>query len=244
MTHDVMCKAAGMIALAMATAATLERPAEAQTTCTLASAEPIGPTQASGTGSFACGPNAAATQARSTALGSAASASAPDSTAVGRAASATGANSVALGQGSVANQANTVSVGAAGAERRIVNVGAGTAATDAVNLGQLNAALAGTTTNVAGLQSQVDDLFAGRLGDRRDAQRGIAAAVAMSAAPMPSEPGRISYTLNGAIYRGEQAIGGSMMYRLNTSKPMAFGAGISHAGGGSTAVRVGVAGEF
>src|SRR5690606_11759614 len=56
-------------------------------------------------------------------------------------AGATGA--VALGQGSVADEANTVSVGTTTSQRRIVNVAAGTGATDAVNLGQLNQAIAG-----------------------------------------------------------------------------------------------------
>ena len=52
-------------------------------------------------------------------------------------ASATAASSVALGSNSIADRANTVSVGAAGSERQIVNVARGTAATDAVNVTQL-----------------------------------------------------------------------------------------------------------
>ncbi|HBN9197443.1 TPA: YadA-like family protein, partial [Pseudomonas aeruginosa] len=62
------------------------------------------------------------------------------SVAVGKGSSATAAGSVALGAGSVADRANTVSVGAAGGERQITNVRAGTAATDAVNLSQMQAA--------------------------------------------------------------------------------------------------------
>ena len=42
---------------------------------------------------------------------------------------------------SVADQADTVSMGSADHQRRIVNVAAGTAATDAVNLSQLQSAL-------------------------------------------------------------------------------------------------------
>ena len=61
---------------------------------------------------------------------------------------------------------------------------------------------------------------------------------------IPSEPGRFSYAINGSAYRGAYAAGGSMMYRLNTSKPMAVGFGFSKAGGKNNAVRVGVAGEF
>ena len=57
--------------------------------------------------------------------------------ALGRNASASAAQSVALGSNSIADRANTVSVGAAGSERQIVNVARGTAATDAVNVTQL-----------------------------------------------------------------------------------------------------------
>lgn len=219
-------------------------PAGAQSTCNLSSAEAGPPAAAAGSGALACGTGASASQPGSTAVGSGASASGQNTTAIGRAASATALNSVAVGQGSVATQVNTFSVGSGGGERRVVNVAAGTGPTDAVNLGQLNAAIAGAAVDLSPLQSRIDELSAFRLRDREDAQRGIAAAVAMSTAPMPSEPGRVSYTVNGSIYRGEKAIGGSMMYRLNSSTPMAFGAGISHAGRGSTAVRVGVAGEF
>ncbi|MGF6536564.1 autotransporter adhesin, partial [Paraburkholderia sp. GAS206C] len=64
------------------------------------------------------------------------------SLALGSGSSVSVANSVALGAGSVADRANTVSVGAAGAERQIINVAAGTANTDAVNVLQLNNAIA------------------------------------------------------------------------------------------------------
>ncbi|WP_295516855.1 YadA-like family protein [uncultured Stenotrophomonas sp.] len=62
-----------------------------------------------------------------------------DSIAVGSNAQATAANSIAVGAGSLADRDNTVSVGAAGAERQIAHVAAATEATDAVNLGQLQA---------------------------------------------------------------------------------------------------------
>ena len=129
---------------------------------------------------------------------------------------------------------------------------------DAVNVGQLNAATAGISSSiaaingsinslnasVAGLQGDVEELYDMRREDRKDMKQGIAAAVAIANAPMPSEPGRVSYTLNGSAFRGELGVGGSMNYRLNTEAPMAVGVGISHAGGKNTAVRVGVSGEF
>jgi autotransporter adhesin len=104
----------------------------------------------------------------------------------------------------------------------------------------LSALLASQT----GLQGRVDDLFDLRRLDRRDTRQGIAAAVAMGHAPMPSEPGRTSYVLNGSTFRGEYAIGGSIMHRLSGDTPFAIGAGFSFAGNKNNAVRVGVAGEF
>ena len=94
------------------------------------------------------------------------------------------------------------------------------------------------------MQDDIDSLFDLRRSDRRDTREGIAAAVAMATAPMPSKPGGISYVVNGATFRGQHAIGGSMMYRLNTTAPMAFGVGVSSGGNKNTAIRVGVAGEF
>jgi autotransporter adhesin len=87
-------------------------------------------------------------------------------------------------------------------------------------------------------------LFDLRRQDRRDMRQGIAGALAMGNAPMPSQPGRVSYAVNGARFRGENAVGGSMMYRLPTKSAMAIGAGFSYAGNRNNGVRVGLAGEF
>ena len=92
--------------------------------------------------------------------------------------------------------------------------------------------------------AQIGDLYAITDRDRRDAQRGTATAVALVPAPMPSEPGKTSYTFNLATFRGEQALGASVAHRFTTENPFAFTVGVSHAGSKNTAVRVGVAGEF
>jgi hypothetical protein len=75
-----------------------------------------------------------------------------DSLASGSAASVFGYQSQALEIGStaigfqaIADRAYAVSVGQSGAEHQIIHLAAGTADTDAVNLGQLNAALAGVS---------------------------------------------------------------------------------------------------
>jgi hypothetical protein len=75
-------------------------------------------------------------------------------------------------------------------------------------------------------------------------KQGIAAAFAMGHAPLPSAPGRTSYVLNGSTFRGEFAIGGSIMHRLNSDTPVAIGVGFAFAGEDNNGVRVGVAGEF
>ena len=74
------------------------------------------------------------------------SATGTDSVAIGGAALSSGKNSVALGSNSVADRDNSVSVGAVGSERQVTNVAAGTAATDAANVGQLNAVSSSVTS--------------------------------------------------------------------------------------------------
>jgi autotransporter adhesin len=82
------------------------------------------------------------------AVGTNARATANQAVAIGRGASVTVARSVAIGQGSLANVVNTVSVGNTSLKRRIVNVAPGTQANDAVNLAQLQAAVAAATPAV------------------------------------------------------------------------------------------------
>lgn len=180
----------------------------------------------------------------SIAVGGEATASGTNSIAVGLNATASASNSVALGANSVASSDNTVSVGSAGAERRITNVAPGTAGTDAVNLAQLESVASASATDMGAVNERLDELFAGRSSDRREMRSGVATAVAMANAPMPSAAGRTSYVVNGATFRGQQAVGVSMMHRFNTSNPFALGAGVSYAGGKNTAGRVSVAGEF
>ncbi|MCA8277918.1 hypothetical protein LGN17_36205, partial [Burkholderia sp. AU30280] len=90
----------------------------------------------------ALGTLARATANETTAVGVSAAATATNASAFGRSAAASANGAVALGYGSVADRANTVSVGTSTSQRQIANVAAGTQNTDAVNLGQLNAAIA------------------------------------------------------------------------------------------------------
>ncbi|VWB96439.1 YadA-like family protein [Burkholderia metallica] len=112
---------------------------------------------AGGVGSIAIGTNARHSGSSATVLGGEASAmgggggvavgyasmaSGSSGVSLGTNATASAASSVALGTNSVANRANAVSVGSATQQRQIMNVAAGTVGTDAVNLNQLNAAIA------------------------------------------------------------------------------------------------------
>ncbi|WP_080428903.1 YadA family autotransporter adhesin [Burkholderia ubonensis] len=74
--------------------------------------------------------------------------------ALGDGATVNGSYSIALGDRSVASDDYTVSVGSETVQRRIVNVADGTADTDAVNVGQMNARLSTTDTQLSTLDSR------------------------------------------------------------------------------------------
>ena len=94
------------------------------------------------------------------------------------------------------------------------------------------------------LAGQVGELFDLADADRKDARRGIAAAMAMADAPFPSAPGKTSYAARGAVFRGEVAMSATLTHRIASDTPFAVTAGVSYAGGGNTGATVGVAGEF
>ncbi|CAE6882452.1 YadA-like family protein [Paraburkholderia domus] len=97
---------------------------------------------AAGNQAIGIGPVASAAGDNSIALGNTAVSTGSGSIAIGSKATALVSNSVALGANSVAARNNSVSVGAQGSERQIINVAPGSAGTDAVNVNQLNAAIA------------------------------------------------------------------------------------------------------
>lgn len=189
----------------------------------------------------ALGYYATATGLRSTAVGEYARATSNDSVAIGYHAN-TGAftNSVALGAGTTVTANNQVNVGG----RTIGGVAAGVAATDAVNVAQLNAATAGLNSAIDGLTTDVGTLFDLRRSDRQEMRKGIAAAIAMPDAPMPTEPGRVGYAVQGGTFRGQYAAGVSLNYRLPTANPMAINVGASFAGDKNNGAKVGISGQF
>ena len=60
----------------------------------------------------------------------------------------------------------------------------------------------------------------------------------------PDPPLANVQTFNGATFRGEYAVGGSLSDRLNTENPTALSVGFGYGGNKNNSVRVGVAGEF
>ena len=212
------------------------------------------------------GVNAAASANNATAIGYNAQASTANSVALGANSTTTSATPVA--SGAVGGQTYTyaggspigvVSVGAKGAERQIQNVAAGRIAadsTDAVNGSQLYASnqaisaamsqsVAGLGQSLDALSSSVNQLSARQIVAQKEARGGIAAAVALVNAPMPSQPGKTSWAGNVAKFRDQYAMGVSFSHRLNSNIPLAMTAGFAYTPGTSDLTgRVGMAGEF
>ena len=156
-------------------------------------------------GSVAIGYQARAIADPTTAVGSNSLASGNNSVALGASAEATANRAVALGANSIADQAETVSIGAPGSERRIVNVAPGVAATDAVNVSQLQ--------NV-----------------ERIAYSGTAMSMAMGSTYMPNlDAGEKALGIGLGVYRGYSAV--ALNFKsLHTDGKSAWGFGISTTG--------------
>ena len=154
--------------------------------------------------SVAVGTGAQATGLNTTAIGDNAVASGNYSAAFGNEAQAIHDNSVAIGNGSITSGPNTVSVGSPGNERRITNVAPGIAGTDAVNVDQLNAAIA----NAGGMSLTMANAYTDRQVSeaRTYAARGIAAAAAMMNV-QPSTVGKTALGVGVGHFDGRTAIG-------------------------------------
>ncbi|MFM0194877.1 YadA-like family protein [Paraburkholderia strydomiana] len=99
---------------------------------------------AQGADSLALGSNSVTNAQNAVTLGSSANVStgSTNSMALGAGSSASAANAVAIGYNAVADRANAVSVGSSTQQSQIINVAPGTKNTDAVNLAQMNTAIA------------------------------------------------------------------------------------------------------
>jgi autotransporter adhesin len=174
-------------------------------------------TGAVATGSVAVGAGASAGNGGA-AFGDGTVATGTNSAALGTNASATAANSVAIGSGSTNTAANTVSFGSSGNERRLTNVAAGINQTDAVNVGQLQSVAAGFQTQLAGLQSQIDD-------NRREARGGVALALAASGLRYDDRPGKLSLAGAFGMFKGESGLAFGLGYAA--TQRLRFNASVS-----------------
>ncbi len=201
---------------------------------------------ATATNSSAFGGNAVASGVNSVALGQAASASAANSTAVGHGAAVSVANSVALGAGSVAargaqsgyaaygvsgaqSSAGEVSMGTAGGERQITNVAPGSAATDAVNLAQLQGATSGILADANAYSDAI----------RRRADSGAAAAMAMAGLVQAVTPGKSMVTGGVGSWRGETAMAFGVSHRFDQTWTFKAAGTVASRGGGGFNAAVG-----
>ncbi len=116
-------------------------------------------------------------------------------------------------------------------------------ATTNANLAATNDNLATTNANLAGLQNYTVGVRNLALDVRKEARAGAASAMAMSTAPMPSAPGRTSWTVNAAEFNNQPGWGASFAHRLNAAVPFAVTAGFAFSGS-SNGARVGFSGEF
>lgn len=189
--------------------------------------------------SVAVGTGAQATGTNSAALGDNAVASGHYSAAFGNEAQATHDNSVAIGNGSTTSGANTVSIGSAGSERRITHVAPGVAGTDAVNIDQLNAALASTGGASLAAANAYTDKQAAEL--RKHAANGIAATAAIENV-RPSAVGQTALGIGMGYYDGLTAVGISIARAPRADMLISFGAAATV--GGQPVVRGGFSMEF
>ncbi|MCA8404565.1 YadA-like family protein [Burkholderia cenocepacia] len=180
------------------------------------------------------GTPAVASGALAVAIGSDARATSANSLALGSGARVTGAGSVAIGYNSVANQNNVVSVGDVGRERKVVNVADGDVAfqsTDAVNGGQLYAALNTLSTSVTSKTQQAIDTFSSEIDKKTKAAIDEVSARSM-------QPMDVSDPL--VAIEGLQGNNVASLNGADPTKATAAAIGSSTAASGANAVAVGL----
>jgi autotransporter adhesin len=155
----------------------------------------------------AVGYKSSATGEVAVALGAFNTASGDGSVALGYGSSSTGDNSVALGAGSTdGGMANVISVGGVGSERRIINVAPGVNGTDAVNVNQLNGAIAPLNTSINTLTTDYSNLSTTVTNNQTADGTAISAADAAAAAAAAAAS-NAQGTANGAQSTATAALG-------------------------------------
>lgn len=170
-------------------------------------------------------------------------------TAIGTQAQASGEESVAIGAGAVASRPRQVAIGTAASTYSLpglTSTASRAAQSGPTQVVTTDAAgnLAALPIDLAGLDQRIDGVAAYAREGRREARQGIAAAMAMTAAAMPSRPGKTSWSGNTATYKGEWAAGFAVAHRLDIVIPVAINAGVSLTGNSFGGARMGLSGEF
>jgi autotransporter adhesin len=171
------------------------------------------------------------------------------SIAIGTQARAGGHESVAIGAGAVASRPGQVAIGTAGSTYTLP--GLASAASRAAQSGPTQVVTTDAAGNLAAipidlgaLDQRIDGVAAFARDSRREARQGIAAAMAMTGAPLPSRPGKTSWAGNTATYKGQWAAGFAVAHRLDVAIPIAINAGVSLTGNSFGGARFGLSGEF
>ncbi|MDO4920456.1 MAG: YadA-like family protein [Phascolarctobacterium sp.] len=200
--------------------------------------------EARGASSLAFGANSKAHNMLAVALGEGTKVTANYGLALGAGTSVTASSSVAIGFRSEATESDTVSFGNNNTKRRLVNVAAGTSDTDAVNVGQLNTAVANEKTERiaainaeataretadARLEQRVDDMERGIDGrfDKLDSKIdkvGAGAAALAALHPLDYDPDdKLNFAVGLGNYRGEQAAALGAFYRPDETIMLSVG---------------------
>lgn len=196
--------------------------------------------------------------------------SATDGIAIGRDANVAGQAGIALGAGASAGYNNSVAIGAGATALRDGQVMLGTssntytmagigsvvsraAQTGPVkvvtadangNLATSDFDIAGMSNDISNMKTDISTLKTTVDRNRKDANKGIAAAMAMTAAPTPSQPGKTAWATNVATYAGEFATSFAVAHMLDVEYPVVLNGSLGYSPGGSVGVQVGVNGEF
>ncbi|MGN6095257.1 MAG: hypothetical protein ACTHP8_03380 [Bosea sp. (in: a-proteobacteria)] len=194
-------------------------------------------------------PLASATGSDAMAAGYGARAEGSLSTAIGTQARASGSESTAIGAGAVASRPRQIAIGTAASTYTLP--GLSSAASRSTQSGPTQIVttdaagnLAAMPIDLAGLDQRIDGLAVYARDSRREARQGVAAAMAMTGAPLPSRPGKTSWAGNTATFRGEWAAGFAVAHRLDVAIPIAINAGVSLTGNSFGGARLGLSGEF
>ena len=163
---------------------------------------------------------------------------------VGAAIAATNALSVQYAPDAKGSPTNTIELTGAGngAPVTVSNVAAGVVSSDAVNVGQLNTGLADTLSSAkAYTDNQIAQVNLNLSNDRRNADGGVASAMATSQIPQPMDAGASMVGLGIATWEGQQAFAVGLSHAMDNGRVVFKAAGTYNSSGqGGAAAGVGI----